>query len=191
MEMLWDWHCCVAFEQMGSKLPVHSTALICKICSATRMSWESSAKPSRRPPPRRLLHEHSDAEFQVHHRQPRRQSCAPSTNCSGCRRRTTGATRSTTLRWGTRSRRGHRRRRRPDATPDAGCQRKATDPAPPADFLNVQGALPLHFSHKEEKAELLRKVKRLREIAHLYNEGDQGVKEWFCKYIWSTSDVRK
>ena len=41
------------------------------------------------------------------------------------------------------------------AAPDAGCQRKAADRAPPADRdpLNLQGALPLHSDHEEEKAE--------------------------------------
>ena len=95
-------------------------------------------------------------------RRPRRQSCAHSTTC---RRLCGGA---------------------PvvyedaDAAPDTGCQRKAADPAPPADPLNVQGALPLHSGHEEEKAELLRKVNRLSEIAHLYNDAAE---EWFCKYM--------
>ena len=52
----------------------------------------------------------------------------------------------------------------------AGCQRKAADPAPPADPLNVQGALQLHSGYEEEKAQLLGKVNQLREIAHLYND---------------------
>ena len=34
-----------------------------------------------------------------------------------------------------------------DAAPDTGCQRKAADPAPPANPLNVHGALPLHSGH--------------------------------------------
>ena len=54
-----------------------------------------------------------------------------------------------------------------DAAPDAGGQGKAADQAPPDDPLNVQGALPLHSGHEQEKAELLRKVDRLREVAHL------------------------
>ena len=49
-------------------------------------------------------------------------------------------------------------------TDTARCQRKAADPAPPADPLKVQGAQPLHSGHEEEKAELLHKVNRLREI---------------------------
>jgi len=63
---------------------------------------------------------------------------------------------------------------------DAGCQRKAADPAPPADPLKLQGALQLHSGPDEEKAELLRKVSRPREIAHLYNDEAE---EWFGKYM--------
>ena len=63
-----------------------------------------------------------------------------------------------------------------DAAPGAGCQVKAADPSPPADPLNLQGALPLHSGHEQEKAELMRKVNRLREIAHLYNDAAE---EWF------------
>ena len=67
-----------------------------------------------------------------------------------------------------------------DAASDAGCQRKAANPAPPADPLKLQGASQLHSGHDEEKAELLRKVSRLREIAHLYNDEAE---EWFGKYM--------
>ena len=45
-----------------------------------------------------------------------------------------------------------------DATPDASCQRKAADPAPPADPLNVQGTLPPHSDRSATITELLRKV---------------------------------
>ena len=53
---------------------------------------------------------------------------------------------------------------------DAGCQRKAADPVPPADPLIVPGALPLQLGHEQEKAELLLTVNRFREIAHLCND---------------------
>ena len=45
-----------------------------------------------------------------------------------------------------------------DTALDAGCQRKAADPAPPADPLNLRGASQLHSGHEEETAELLRKA---------------------------------
>ena len=67
-----------------------------------------------------------------------------------------------------------------DAASDACCQRKAADPVPSADPLDVQGALPLHSGHEQEKFELLLKVNRLREIAHLCNDTAE---EWFGKYM--------
>ena len=42
----------------------------------------------------------------------------------------------------------------------------------------VQGAQQLHSDHDNEKAELQRKVNRLREIVHLDNDMAE---EWFCK----------
>ena len=45
-----------------------------------------------------------------------------------------------------------------DTAPDAGCQRKAADPAPPADPLKLQGASQLHSGDEEGKVELLHKV---------------------------------
>ena len=84
--------------------------------------------------------------------------------------------------WGTRSRPGHQRhsgRRLSDN------QRKAADPAPSGEPLNVQGSLPLHSVHEEEKAKILgivRKVNKLSEIAHLYKDSDAAV-EWFGKNI--------
>ena len=47
----------------------------------------------------------------------------------------------------------------PLSEPGCECKHcKAADLTPPADLLNLQGALPLHSGHKEEKAELLRNV---------------------------------
>ena len=57
-----------------------------------------------------------------------------------------------------------------DTSPDAGCQCKAADLAPPADPLNLQGTLLLHSGHEEEKVELLCKVNQLRKVALLDNE---------------------
>ena len=49
-----------------------------------------------------------------------------------------------------------------------------------ADPLNARCSSPLHSGYDAEKAELLRKVSRLREIAHLYNDEAE---EWFSKYM--------
>ena len=49
-----------------------------------------------------------------------------------------------------------------------------------ADPLNARCSSPLHSGYDAEKAELLRKVSRLREIAHLYNNEAE---EWFSKYM--------
>ena len=73
---------------------------ICKVCLASRWSWESSSKPSR--PPRRILSiqpksQTSTLSLSLHRGRPHRQFCAFSTNC----RRLWG--------WGTRSQRGCRR----------------------------------------------------------------------------------
>ena len=49
-----------------------------------------------------------------------------------------------------------------------------------ADPLNARSASQLHSGYNAEKAELLRKVSRLREIAHLYNDEAE---EWFSEYM--------
>ena len=61
-----------------------------------------------------------------------------------------------------------------DGDPFAGCQREADDLAPcdtPSDDPSEsQGTSPLRSGHEEKNAELRRKVKRLRDIAHHYND---------------------
>ena len=69
-----------------------------------------------------------------------------------------------------------------NTAPDAGCQCKEVNQAPPADPLNVQYASQLHSGYDVEKAKLLYKVNRLQEIAHpsLYNDEAE---EWSNKYM--------
>ena len=71
-----------------------------------------------------------------------------------------------------------------DGDPFAGCQREADDLAPcdtPSDDPSEsQGTSPLRSGHEEKNAELRRKVKRLRDIAHHYNDEAE---EWCQKYL--------
>ena len=57
-----------------------------------------------------------------------------------------------------------------DAAPPTCCQSEAASQAPSAYPLHQRGALPLH---EGENAELLRKVSRLREIVHHYNDNEE------------------
>ena len=66
-----------------------------------------------------------------------------------------------------------------DAAPSTCCQSEANSQAPSSYPLYQQGAPPLH-EEQNENAELLRKVSRLREIAHHYNDEAE---EWFGKYM--------
>ena len=177
------------FTQEGSKLPAQSTASsICKLFLAQRRrfvnsSWHHAGLEGRlqnqatteSPPPHpaEAPDEYSDAEFSS-------SPASPPVVCSQYRlsqlkEEENGRDEVDDFDGGA-----------PivdedvDAASDAGCQRKAADPAPPADPLKLQGASQLHSGPDEEKAELLRKVSRLREIAHLYNDEAE---EWFGKYM--------
>ena len=93
--------------------------------------------------------------------------CAPTTNCTGYRRRR--GTRS--RQQANSSRRGHWRRSAHLLSERGWLQGSCSL------SLYQRGASPLH---EEENAELLRKVSRLRDIAHHYKDEAE---EWFGKYM--------
>ena len=81
-----------------------------------------------------------------------------------------------------------------DAIPDAGCQRKAADSAPPADPLNVQSALPLHSGHArgwEGLAPAWTDSGRLLIFTTTRQESGPAMHEVQGTSGWSTRDIRK